>query len=97
MTGLFPWQYMGAYNLLKVIRHLNIHISSCYQAQVLIQVVPKSIKSVQTLSKKGKVCAAPRKTTYLLPSEEQDLKYQQVGEEVRAIKEPLAAPPRKGH
>lgn len=32
---------MGTYNLLKVIQHLNIHISSCYQAQVLIQVVPK--------------------------------------------------------
>lgn len=39
----------------------------------------------------------PGKATYLLPSEEQDLKYQQVGEEVRAIKEPLAAPPQKGH
>lgn len=41
MTGLFLWQYMGTYNTLKVIQHLNIHISSCYQAQILIQVVPK--------------------------------------------------------
>lgn len=41
MMGLFLWQYMSAYNLLKVIQQLNIHISSCYQAQVLIQFVPK--------------------------------------------------------